>query len=173
LILLVVLQEAQTMSVARIGVVALVLALSACASPREPGFHGQRTVFSNPYVPPVIDEGTIGPHCDEVRIRRSVCTSGAIIYPGRGSRALLPDGQIVRLTRAERRFLRDRADALQAQRDVAQALANGTPLPPGSPALPPEFRGGGSSSAPSPSPPPATSNGKGGGGGGREARVPD
>ena len=102
------------MGVARFGMVALMLALTACASPREPGFHGQRTVFSNPYVPPVIDQGTIGPRCDEVLVRRSVCTSGAIIYPGRGRTALLPSGEIVRLTRAERRFLRDRADALRA-----------------------------------------------------------
>ena len=158
------------MGVAKIGVLAAVLALSACASPREAGLHGQRTVFANPYVPPVIDQGTIGPRCDEVRIRRSVCTSGAILYPGRGSHALLPDGQVVRLTRAERRFLRERAEALQAQRDVFEALANGTPLPSGSPALPPELRGGGQSSTPAPTQRPSAPSGRGGGG--REARVP-
>ena len=158
------------MGVARIGVVTLVLALSACASPREPGFHGQRTVFANPYVPPVIDQGPIGPRCDEVRVRRPVCTEGAILYPGRGSHALLPDGQVVRVTRAERRILRERAEALQARRAVFVALANGTPLPPGSPALPPELRGGGQSPAPPPTLPPSAPSG--GGGGGREARVP-
>lgn len=121
------------MRVARIGTVVLLMALSACASPSEPGFNGQRTVFSNPYVPPVIDPGTVGPRCDAVPVRRSVCTSGAILYPGRGRNALLPNGEIIRLTRAERRFLRDRADALQAQRDVFEALANGTPLPPARP----------------------------------------
>ncbi len=142
------------MGMAKFGMVALALLLSACASPREPGFHGQRNVFSNPYVPPVIDSGAIGPRCDEVPVRRSVCTSGAILYPGRGSRALLPTGEIVRLTRAERRFLRDRADALQAQRDVFEALANGTPLPPGSPALPRE-QGGRAPSAPPPTLPPS------------------
>jgi hypothetical protein len=163
-------EEAQAMGMVRIGAAAMVLALSACASPRELGFHGQRTVFFNPYIPPVIDQGTIGPRCDEVLIRRSVCTAGAIIYPGRGSHALLPDGQIVRLNRAERRFLRERADALQAQRDVFEALANGTPLPPGSPALPREL-GGSGPSAPPPAlppaaPPPTASRG------GREAREP-
>jgi hypothetical protein len=148
------------MGVARIGMVALVLTLSACASPREPGFQGQRTVFSNPYVPPVIDQGTIGPRCDEARVRRSVCSSGAIIFPGRGRYALLPDGQVVRLTRAERRFLRDRADALQARRDVLQALANGTPLPPGSPAVPRELGGRGPSApTPPPAPPPTAGDG--------------
>lgn len=143
------------MGVARFGMVALMLALTACASPREPGFHGQRTVFSNPYVPPVIDQGTIGPRCDEVLVRRSVCTSGAIIYPGRGRTALLPSGEIVRLTRAERRFLRDRADALRAQRDVFEALANGTPLPPGSPALPRDQGGRAPSAPPPPTLPPS------------------
>lgn len=134
---------------------AMALGLSACASQQPPGFHGQRTVFSNPYVPPVIDQGTIGPRCDEAQVRREVCSSGPIIYPGRGSRALLPNGEVVRLTRAERRFLRDRADALQAQRDVFEALASGRPLPPGSPALPHD-RGGRAPSTPPPSPPPGT-----------------
>lgn len=159
------------MGMARFGMVALLLALTACASPREPGFAGQRTVFSNPYVPPVIDPGTIGPRCDEVPVRRSVCTSGAILYPGRGSRALLPTGEIVRLTRAERRFLRDRADALQAQRDVFEALANGTPLPPGSPALPRE-QGGRAPSVPPPTVPPSAPPTAGRGDGGREADAP-
>lgn len=162
------------MGVVRFGMVALLLTLTACASPRELGFNGQRTVFSNPYVPPVIDSGTIGPRCDEVPVRRSVCTSGAILYPGRGSHALLPDGQIVRLTRAERRFLRDRADALQAQRDVFEALANGTPLPPGSPALPREQggQGGWGPSIPPPMLPSSTPPTAGRGDGGREVDAP-
>jgi hypothetical protein len=41
-------EEARAMRVARIGTVVLFMALSACASPSEPGFNGQRTVFSNP-----------------------------------------------------------------------------------------------------------------------------
>ena len=140
----------------RIGLLATAFGLSACASQSGLGFDGQRTVFNNPYVPPVIEQGTIGPKCDERQVRRSVCSAGAILYPGRGRHALLPNGEVVRLTRAERRFLRDRADALQAQRDIFTALANGTPLPPGSPAWP---KGRGASpppSAPPPqSPPPA------------------
>ena len=159
------------MRVAMVGMVVSLMALSACASPRESGFHGQRTVFSNPYVPPVIDPGTVGPRCDAVPVRRSVCTSGAIIYPGRGRNALLPNGEIIRLTRAERRFLRERADALQAQRDVFEALANGTPLPPGSPALPRE-QGGRAPTAPPPTPPPSAPPTADRGGGGREADAP-
>jgi hypothetical protein len=164
-------QEAQAMRVAMVGMVVSLMALSACASPREPGFTGQRTVFSNPYIPPVIDPGTVGPRCDAVPVRRSVCTSGAILYPGRGRNALLPNGEIIRLTRAERRFLRDRADALQAQRDVFEALANGTPLPPGSPALPRE-QGGRAPSAPPPTLPPSAPPMAARGDGGREADAP-
>jgi hypothetical protein len=85
-----------------------------------------------------------------VSARAALCTSGALIYPGRGRFALLGNGEFIRLNRAERQFLRDRADALEAQRDVSESLANGTPLPPGSPALPENQR----SSAPV-SPPPA------------------
>jgi len=126
------------------------LGLGACASP-DRGLAGQRTVFSNPYVPPVIETRGIGPACDIDARTGSVCTSGGLVYPGRGRVALLPTGELVRLNRAERRFLRDRADALEAQRDLREALANGTPLPPDSPALPQNQRG--YSPPPPPSPP--------------------
>ena len=132
------------------GVLILALGLGACASP-DGGLAGQRTVFSNPFVPPVIDQRGIGPGCEVDAREGSLCTSGGLVYPGRGRVALLPTGELVRLNRAERRFLRDRADALEAQADLREALANGTPLPPGSPALP---RAQGNS-APSPPPPPA------------------
>lgn len=120
----------------RIGFAAIAFGLSACASQDDLGFAGQRTVFSSPYVPPVIDRGMIGPACDETRARGSVCTAGAIVYPGRGRHALLPNGDVVRLTRAERRILRERAEARKAQADVFESLAKGTPLPPASPAMP-------------------------------------
>lgn len=125
----------------------LSLGLGACAA-NDGGLAGQRTVFSNPFVPPVVDARGVGPACDEDARTGSVCTSGGLVYPGRGRAALLPTGEIVRLSRAERRFLKDRADALEAQADIREALANGTPLPPGSPALP---RGQGN---PAPPPPP-------------------
>lgn len=164
------------MIAARTSLVLAVSLLGACTTPAGFGFDEQRTVFNNPYVPPVIDPGTTGPRCDAVPVRRSVCTSGAILYPGGGRHALLPNGEIIRLTRAERRFLRDRADALEAQRDVFESLANGTPLPPGSPALPRE-QGGGSGPVPPPTvppsgPPTAGSGGAGRSGGGREADAP-
>lgn len=135
------------MNLARPAVLIVVLGLSACAS--GAGLEGQRTVFSNPFVPPVIDQRGIGPGCEVDADPGSLCTSGALIYPGRGGFALLGNGELIRLNRAERQFLRDRADALEAQRDVFEALANGTPLSPGSPALP---QNQGSSAPASPSP---------------------
>jgi hypothetical protein len=136
------------MNLARSAVLILALGLGACAS--AGGLEGQRTVFSNPFVPPVIDQRGIGPGCEVDAEPGSLCTSGALIYPGRGRFALLGNREFIRLNRAERQFLRDRADALEAQRDVSESLANGTPLPPGSPALPENQR----SRAPA-SPPPA------------------
>jgi hypothetical protein len=124
----------------------LAFGLGACAS--SGGLEGQRTVFSNPFVPPVIDQRGIGPGCEVDAEPGSLCTSGALIYPGRGSLALLSNGEFIRLDRAERRFLRDRADALEAQRDVFESLAKGTPLPPGSPALPENQRSGTPASPP-------------------------
>lgn len=122
------------------GSVAASLALAACATPAELQFDNQRTVFNNPYVPPVIDQRGIGPGCQPEQIRDLSCTPENVIYPGRGRLGYLGDGRTIRLTRAERRFLRERAEALQARVDVLDALKNGTPLPPGSPALPPALR---------------------------------
>jgi len=141
------------MTAARTSLLLPVMMLGACATPAGYGFEEQRTVFNNPYVPPVIDPGTIGPRCDDRVVRDSICTAEAIIYPGSGRHALLGNGEIIRLTRAERRFLQDRADALEAQRDILESLASGTPLPPGSPALP-EGRRTSSGSAPPSLPPP-------------------
>ena len=137
------------MMAARTVLLAGALVLGGCASSSSSRFDAERTVFNNPYVPPVIDPGAIGPRCDEPRRQGSICTSGGIIYPGRGRHALLANGEVIRLTRAERRFLRDRADALEAQRDISESLASGKPLPPGSPALPQ-----GRNTSPPPAPPP-------------------
>lgn len=133
------------MIVTRLALLTIPLGLAACTAAPPPGFAGQRSVFSNPYVPPVIDQRGVGPGCEVDAEPGSLCTSGGLVYPGRGRFALGPDGALVRLNRAERQFLRDRADALEAQSDVFESLANGTPLPPGSPALPPA----GNTSAPS------------------------
>jgi hypothetical protein len=119
-----------------IGLGALALTLSACATPAELRFENQRTVFNNPYVPPVIDQRGIGPACEPAQLHEPACTPPNVIYPGRGRFGYLGGGEVVRLTRADRKFLRDRAESLQARADVLESLKNGTPLPSGSPALP-------------------------------------
>lgn len=121
----------------RLALLTIPLGLAACNSAPAPGFAGQRSVFSNPYVPPVIDQRGVGPGCEVDAGPGSLCTSGGLVYPGQGRLALGANGELVRLNRAERQFLRERADALEAQADVFESLANGTPLPPGSPALSP------------------------------------
>lgn len=120
-----------------IGTGALVLTLSACTTPAELRFENQRTVFNNPFVPPVIDQRGIGPACEPEQLHEPACTPPNVIYPGRGRFGYLGDGRAVRLTRADRRFLRERGEALQARADILESLKNGAPLPPGSPALPP------------------------------------
>ena len=124
------------MIVTRLALLMIPLGLAACNAAPVPGFAGERSVFSNPYVQPVIDQRGIGPGCEVDAEPGSLCTSGGAIYPGRGHFALASNGELVRLNRAERQLLRDRADALEAQGDVFESLANGTPLPPGSPAWP-------------------------------------
>lgn len=124
------------MIVTRLALLMIPLGLAACNAAPAPGFAGERSVFSNPYVQPVIDQRGIGPGCEVDAEPGSLCTSGGAIYPGRGHFALAPNGELVRLNRAERQLLRDRADALEAQGDVFESLANGTQLPPGSPAWP-------------------------------------
>lgn len=140
------------MKAVKSAVLILALGLGACAT--STGLEGQRTVFSNPFVPPVIDQRGIGPGCEVDAEPGSLCTSGGLVYPGRGRFALAANGELVRLNRAERQFLRDRADALEAQRDVFESLANGTPLPPGSPALPQNRGSGAPPSSPPSEPPP-------------------
>ncbi len=109
------------------------LALASCAT-GDP-FDGGRSVFNNPYAAPVVDNGPVGPECDESAVRRDGCFLDSLFYPGRGRYALDRDGNRVRLTRSERRFFRERNEAIQARIDILNSLENGTPIPPDSPAL--------------------------------------
>ncbi len=119
----------------------------ACTTPAEHRFENQRTVFNNPYAPPEIDQTGIGPDCDEQVLRDGRCGLDSLIYPGRGRFARDRNGNLVRLTRNERRFLRERREAIQSRIDVLESLENGTPIPPNSPAL--------DNILPPPPPPPA------------------
>lgn len=112
------------------------LMLAACTAPAGLRFEDQRTVFNNPYVPPVIDQRGIGPACEPEQMHDPACLPPNVIYPGRGRFGYLGDGTAIRLTRKDRRFLRERAEALQARVDLLEALKNGTPLPPNPPGRP-------------------------------------
>ena len=78
---------------------------------------GQRTVFDNPHAAPVIDQRGIGPQCDIDLGRDATCLGGPLIYPGRGRVASFGNGENVRLTRAQARILRERAELLEALRN--------------------------------------------------------
>lgn len=110
--------------------------LAACTTPAGLRFEDQRTVFSNPYVPPVIDQRGIGPACEPEQVNDPACLPPNVIYPGRGRFGYLGNGTAIRLTRKDRRFLRERAEALQARVDLLEALKNGTPLPPNPSGMP-------------------------------------
>lgn len=124
---------------------AVLLVIGACTTPDELRFENQRTVFNNPYASPEIDQTGIGPNCEKQVLRDDQCTLDSLIYPGKGRFARDRDGNLVRLSRSERRFLRDRNRAIRARADVLESLENGTPIPPNSPAL---------DNIPSPPPPP-------------------
>lgn len=78
------------MIVTRLALLMIPLGLAACNAAPVPGFAGERSVFSNPYVQPVIDQRGIGPGCEVDAEPGSLCTSGGAIYPGRGHFALAP-----------------------------------------------------------------------------------
>ncbi|WP_299295789.1 hypothetical protein [uncultured Erythrobacter sp.] len=116
-------------------IVVAALMVTGCARVPADGFGGERTVFNNPYAPPEIDQTGIGPKCSEEVIRDERCRLDSLIYPGQGRFARDANGNLVRLTRSERRLLRDRSEAIRSRIDVLESLENGTAIPPGSPAL--------------------------------------
>jgi hypothetical protein len=101
--------------------------LGGCAT--GDSLEGQRTVFSNPYVAPVLDQRSIGPQCEVDFGRDATCLGGAVNYSRRGRTAVLEGGETLRLTRAQRRLVRERADLIEARR-------NDPPPPPASPPQP-------------------------------------
>jgi len=109
------------------------LALAGCATADT--LQGSRSVFNNPYSALIFANGPVGPDCEGQVNRPDGCFLDTLAYPGRGRYARDRDGNLVRLTRSERRFLRQRNEAIQSRIDVLNSLENGTPLPPNSPAL--------------------------------------
>jgi hypothetical protein len=112
----------------RLFLLAALLGGCATGDPLE----GQRTVFNNPYVPPQVDQRGIGPQCDVDIGRDATCIGGPVLYPGRGQGAVLGNGERVRLTRAQARLLRERAELREAGRNQPAP----PPPPPPEPVLP-------------------------------------
>ncbi len=88
------------------------LALTSCAT--GDSFESSRSVFNNPYALPVFDNGPVGSDCGERASRLDGCFLDSLSYPGRGKFALDRSGNLIRLTRSERRFLRERHEAIQS-----------------------------------------------------------
>lgn len=112
---------------------AAITGLSACTS-ADP-FGASRSAFYNPYSALSIENGPVGPFCEEGVLRDDACWIDGIGYPlGRGY-VSTADGRIIRLNRNQRRLARERQEAIQSRTDVLESLENGTPIPPDSPAL--------------------------------------
>ncbi|MEM6475321.1 MAG: hypothetical protein AAF687_04065 [Pseudomonadota bacterium] len=109
------------------------LLLAGCSS-ADP-FASGRSVFYNPYAALELANGPVGPECDERVIGDRECYLDSAGNPVYGRFARDQNGNIVRLTRDQRRIVSERIEATQARADVLESLENGTPLPPDSPAL--------------------------------------
>ena len=128
-------------------VIVSVVAFSACA-PTAMHFEDERTVFNNPYAPPELANGPVGPECSEGVIRDQRCWIDGVAYPLPGLFVRDSSGNLVRLSRKQRREVRERRESIQSRIDILKSLENGTPIPPDSPALPENQR--------RPVPPPTT-----------------
>ena len=104
--------------------------LGGCVS--GDSLEGQRTVFNNPLALPEIDRRAIGPQCNVDFGRDATCLGAPLIYPGEGRHASLGNGGSVRLTRAQVRILRERAELVEAARTAPPP----PPAPPLEPTLP-------------------------------------
>lgn len=108
-----------------IAMCALPLVLSACASyPAQDGFAGVRTVFHNPYTDPVVDDRMIGPDQERNAFGIDGRWIDGLFYPGVGRFAYDRNGNVVRLSRRDRRILRQRARDLREQERINQAVAD-------------------------------------------------
>ncbi|NCP12602.1 MAG: hypothetical protein GW858_00365 [Sphingomonadales bacterium] len=113
----------------RASIVLVSALLGGCAS--ADSLEGQRTVFNNPLAVPEIDRRGIGPQCNIDFGRDATCLGAPLIYPGKGRHASLGNGDSVRLTRAQVRILRERAELLEAARTAPPPAS-----PPPEPSLP-------------------------------------
>jgi hypothetical protein len=112
----------------RSSLILVAVLLGGCAT--GDSLEGQRTVFSNPYVAPVFDQRGIGPQCEVDFGRDATCLGGLVNYSRRGRTVVLANGDTDRLTRAQRRLARERAELIEARRNAPQLPPPPAPLPP-------------------------------------------
>ncbi len=115
------------MNATRASIVLAAVLFGGCAT--ADGRPVERTVFNNPYSGLATDRAGIGPQCDVAFGRDATCLGAPLIYPGRGRHASLGNGETVRLTRAQKRILQERAELIAAP---------GNPPPPAPAPPPPE-----------------------------------
>jgi len=90
------------------------LLLAGCATD---SFESERTVFHNPYAPAALDPAGIGPQCETTaRAGDATCLGVPLTRKGRGNAIGVPLAEGPRLTRDQRRLLRERAELLEALR---------------------------------------------------------
>lgn len=108
---------------------------AGCTTSPESSFDSPRAIFQSPYVEPEIANGPVGPECEGGVIRDEKCWIEGVAYPLDGRYYRDPDGNIIALSRNQRRLARERAESIKAREDSLESLENGTPLPPDSPVL--------------------------------------
>jgi hypothetical protein len=125
----------------RLGRSALVASLcslaAACASPdRFAALSAERGVFASPYVAPELaSRQGIGPEPEGVHPSRQPYLD-TLIYPGRGPRALDRRGNVVLLSRNERRLLAERHERLRERAEQVERARRETEAPPPAAAIP-------------------------------------
>jgi hypothetical protein len=98
---------------------------AACATPdRFAGLSAERGVFASPYVAPEISQQGIGPEPEGVHPSRRPYLDG-LYYPGRGRHALDRRGNVVRLSRNERRLLQERHERLRQRAEELERASEG------------------------------------------------
>lgn len=117
---------------------------AACASPdRFAALSAERGVFASPYVAPEISRQGIGPEPEGVLPGRRPYLD-LLYYPGRGPRALDRNGNVVRLSRGERRQLQERFDRLRERAQQVERERREQSAPPANLIPRAPFHGGGS-----------------------------
>lgn len=115
----------------RLSMIVVAVALSGCAT--GDALEGQRTVFSNPYVAPVIDQAGIGPECNLAQGQDATCLGIPLTRKGRGN--AIGGDSFGSYNRNQRRVLRERAELLR-QISEQQRQEQSAPQPPPEPTLP-------------------------------------